>query len=213
MPEFINNVPTQDDYTGALQLGPTWPVKLITFSVLSEPALVTYWKPSNAGIGTPELESFERLYVANSIGVIARGVAGAKFRSAIAGTPANVIAELIYPNDPEIEGGTVTSSIITGTGQLKAANVITGIIAANGAIVAGTGFSVVHNGAGNYSVTFTTPFPSAPVVLTTITTDPGVGTPTEIAATAVTVNGFRALMSSSGGRGDFAFNFTATAVA
>lgn len=42
--------------------------------------------------------------------------------------------------------------------------VITGRVNANGTIAAGTGFSVVRNAAGNYSVTFTTAFANVPNV-------------------------------------------------
>jgi hypothetical protein len=41
---------------------------------------------------------------------------------------------------------------------------VTGKVNNAGVIVAGTGFSVVKNSTGTYTITFTTPFPAAPVV-------------------------------------------------
>lgn len=49
--------------------------------------------------------------------------------------------------------------------------VLVGIVTSAGAITAGTGFSVVHNGTGDYTVTFTAAFSAVPVVVVT-----GIGT-------------------------------------
>jgi hypothetical protein len=42
---------------------------------------------------------------------------------------------------------------------------LTGIVAGNGTIIAGTGFTITRTAVGTYTVTFTTPFAAAPVML------------------------------------------------
>lgn len=51
-------------------------------------------------------------------------------------------------------------------------HIVTGLISGAGAITAGTGFSVVRNGAGDYTVTFTDAFAATPLVLV-MNTDTG----------------------------------------
>ena len=119
MAEFINALATGDSYTDALTLGPADNVGLITFSNLSaNPVLVQLWKPQQGAPGKFELEGFERTFVGNSIGVVMRGVAGVRFRSALVGKPAQIAAEMAFTSDPQIEGGTVTSAQIAANGQV-----------------------------------------------------------------------------------------------
>lgn len=47
-------------------------------------------------------------------------------------------------------------------------NGVTGSVSAVAAILAGTGFTVAHPGAGVYTVTFTTALSAAPVVVVTV---------------------------------------------
>lgn len=89
---------------------------------------------------------------------------------------------------------------------------VTGIVAANGTITAGTGFSVVHSGTGVYAVTFSPVFPAAPVVLTTpvgtsrLSPDYSAGNPT---ATGFTLQ----LKDASNTLTDAIWNFNARFVA
>jgi hypothetical protein len=65
------------------------------------------------------------------------------------------------------------------TGQLRATSgeenlrIIRGVVAANGSIITGSGFTVRHDSAGNYLITFNTPFAGPPSVTGTVEWDPG----------------------------------------
>ena len=50
-------------------------------------------------------------------------------------------------------------------GASDASRMVRGVVAEDGTVVAGTGFTVAKTGTGNYEVTFTTPFPSIPAVV------------------------------------------------
>jgi len=60
------------------------------------------------------------------------------------------------------------------SGQLRATSgaenlrIIRGVVAANGSIIAGSGFTVTHNSDGNYLIIFDTPFLGAPSVTATV---------------------------------------------
>lgn len=45
---------------------------------------------------------------------------------------------------------------------------IAGALTDTGAIVVGRGFACIHNALGDYTINFTTPFPSTPVVLVSV---------------------------------------------
>lgn len=89
--------------------------------------------------------------------------------------------------------------------------IVRGTVSAAGAIVNGSGFSSVKNTTGDYTVTFTAPFGSAPIVV------PGAGTtafgaklkssvaPTESAFSVYT------FITSTGVLNDGEFTFTAVA--
>lgn len=53
------------------------------------------------------------------------------------------------------------------TGGEESLRIVRGIVAANGAILAGSGFSVSHGSIANYVITFTTPFQGPPSVTAT----------------------------------------------
>jgi microcystin-dependent protein len=146
MPEFINNVATQDNYVPALTLGPAADVALINFSVLSNPVLVQFWVAQPGQTGKFILEEFERLYVDGSFGVQALGVYGVRFRSSIVGTPARIVAELAFKNDPKVSGGSLSSATVNSSGQLVSAGVPSGTILAFAGAAAPTGF-VLADGA------------------------------------------------------------------
>lgn len=88
--------------------------------------------------------------------------------------------------------------------------VVRGQIAANGAITAGSGFSVTKGTAGLYTITFTTPFAAAPVFTASpldsnASSETVAGTPSA-GSVAVTIR------TGTNAVGDCAFCFTATGV-
>lgn len=225
MPDFINSVQTQDDYVDALTFPPAPWTKQITFSVLAaisggvaEPVLATWAKYATNADGTPNLgqepiwETFERLYVGNTIGAISNlWAGGVKFRSAVAGSPAVIVAERDFQTDIIIESGNVSAASISPTGQTGGTgSMITGIIPAAGTIpTAGTGFTYTHAATGVYVFTFNTAYAATPVILA-VMADLGIGflTITAQSATGFTVKTF----NQSAVVADRAFNFTAQAV-
>jgi hypothetical protein len=92
---------TQDAYVPALTLGPAGQVRSITFLIANQSCFVqfnigryphgAYW------------ESFDRL-LTPTVGNVVERVNGVRFRSAIAGQPALIVAELDYSDDPDIQG-------------------------------------------------------------------------------------------------------------
>lgn len=59
------------------------------------------------------------------------------------------------------------SGQLFATGGQENLRIIRGIVSANGTIIGGSGFTVSRTGAGQYTITFTTPFPSPPAVTAT----------------------------------------------
>jgi hypothetical protein len=87
--------------------------------------------------------------------------------------------------------------------------IIRGVINSAGVTIVGSGFTVTHPATGQYTVTFNTPFPSAPAVTTAA--DSGGGASRMVMTDGVTGNyaAFRAQVSTSGAPSDFAFHFIA----
>lgn len=231
MPDFINAVQTQDQYTAALELAPAPWTKQITFSVLAavsggvaDPVLVTCAKYPALADGTPnygqepQWEPFEREFVGNTIGAtITDWCGGIKFRSKIAGSPAVIGAERDFQTDIIVNSGNVSAAGISPSGSTTpggVSSVITGIIPAAGTTpTAGTGFTYTHPSSGVYVFTFTTPFPAAPdVQLTSGPAAVDIGTFVTIAALSAsgfTVNAWRAAASALT---DSGFSFVAQPV-
>lgn len=118
MPEFIANVATQDGYVAALTLGPAAGVAVINFSVLGQPVLAQFYVPIDPGSPRSVLEQNERLFVANTVGLVAKNVGGVRFRSAITGTPAFIVAEMVFDTDPLVAGSSISSAIFNSAGQI-----------------------------------------------------------------------------------------------
>lgn len=80
-----------------------------------------------------------------------------------------------------------------------------GRVSGAGVIQAGTGFTVVRVSAGQYTVTFTTPFTVAPIVVTTAVINATIYT----VITSLSVNAFTVLALNGGVGTDAEFNFFA----
>ncbi len=140
------------------------------------------------------------------------GCRGIRFKSAVPGSPARIVADLYLPGDPPFSGGTPNEQILSSAGQAISSNMITGIVAANGTITAGSGFSVNRTAAGIYVITFTSPFSAAPVVVANLLDDTSGHF---VRVRTVTTSGFTLEVRGTdfGQPGiDTAFDFIATAV-
>lgn len=103
MPELLGQgagALTANGYVSTAQLGPATRVRQLYFEVLNADAIVQYWKPQpgspDAG---PVLELLERRITQGSL-VTVDNVAGARWRSAVPGSPATIMGELDYATDP-----------------------------------------------------------------------------------------------------------------
>jgi hypothetical protein len=103
-----------------------------------------------------------------------------------------------------LPSGAVKEALGSGGGP----RVVNGTIGPTGTVLAGSGFTVVRNSAGSYTVTFTTPFTNPPTVVVA----PGATDVQNnaIYVTAVTINGFTA--TRAGSASDCTINFIAMAV-
>ncbi len=156
------------------------------------------------------------------LGLKDQPIRGIAFKNHVAGqTPSpQVWGSLFTAVEPRVGGGQAFAGTVSSSGSvtpppLPSSGVITGVVAANGAIVAGSGFSVVHAGTGIYDVTFANGLATAPVVnadgLENIS---GGGLfPTVAQPCLVTANGFRVSTFVTGtGLGDKPWNFLVTPV-
>jgi hypothetical protein len=93
----------------------------------------------------------------------------------------------------------------------RGGRVVSGIFSTTGAIVAGRGFTVVHNGTGDYTVTFDTPFNVRPAIALGVGTTSGAIVAKMSSATTPTVALFRVavFISTSGANADSEINFIA----
>lgn len=169
MPELLQNVPTQNTFVHALQLGPVKNCKQINWIGLGQPYRVQLWKPDPRDPnGQPVEEGTVREYPANASDAF-QGVSGVSFASAIAGQPAQIYAQLSYAQDPLSLGSAITSATIGSNGQIVPnAAMVTGYVTPTGTIISGTGFTVAVLGAGDYQITYTSPFAAAPVTFATV---------------------------------------------
>ena len=99
MPELLTNILTSDDYTDVATIGPATNVEQLTFQAANQPIFARLFKPIPNQQGEPILEAVERYFPANAL-VQFSNVCGARFRSAIAGKPSTIVAELAFKTDP-----------------------------------------------------------------------------------------------------------------
>lgn len=91
---------------------------------------------------------------------------GIKFKSAVPGVPAQVFGVLYKENESALLAGSEFGAQVSPSGGISAGGAaLTGTVSSAGAQLAGTGYAVVRSALGTYDITYTTPFPAAPVVL------------------------------------------------
>lgn len=126
----IPNVQTADDYTAALELGPVATTVGIKYVVAN--AAVWAQVVGKQRSGTLETWGDELLITPETNSII--DVTGIRFRSAVPGTPARVVAQLYLPHDPKFGSGTPFSGTLSGSGAVSP----TGALGADGWVSIGT---------------------------------------------------------------------------
>jgi hypothetical protein len=111
----IPNLPTQDGYVNALTLGPVPTTRLIKYVVANKAVFMRVWPQSKSGTIPAQTDE---LLVTPETNIITDAM-GVQFRSALAGVPAQVVAQLLEPGDPTFGSGTPFSSIISGSGGIS----------------------------------------------------------------------------------------------
>jgi hypothetical protein len=147
--EVLANVQTGDTYANALTLEDD-SADTITFVIGNASVFARFRTPPKRG-GARNAYGPEMLLTPQTNSI--KNVNGAQFRSAVAGTPARIVAQLTGPDDPQLAGGTPFSGTLTAAGLVT--QVTPQILSAAGnATVAnlGTGSNTDIPGA---SITFT----------------------------------------------------------
>lgn len=207
MADYLNNVACADNYTPACTIGPNFDARTVVITIANNPVLMQF------GIGklgdwrwTDEREFFaipQSFQVGKVIGV--------RFRNANPGNIARVLAVLSGDDDPAFQSGIPFTGFLSAAGAITPIGaLLTGAVSSAGAIVAGTGFTAVRDSAGNYTVTFTTPFAQRPIV---VVTPESLALPA-LELTSVAANSFHVVFWSSNTAGtplDCGFGFVATA--
>lgn len=208
----INNVATQADYAVDLTLGPDL-FEAISVNVWNNSCVSQVFELNADGDYQLGQWSDESLEAANSTFVLQR-CGGVRFKTnpAAGSSPARIVAIGIKPGGVQKVGGIQLQGTIAASGNVSPQSpVTTGIVAATGAITAGTGFTVVKNGTGDFTVTFTPAFAVTPVVNVNFLANAAL---VVAFVTNPTAGGFRIIIvNTSSVPVDAAFNFTATTVA
>lgn len=167
MPFPLNGVQTADDYDDACAFEPDKNTQQIVFVGLGASYYVQAYKlDARMSLSSPVPDGIERLYPAGGGDSFTGPIAGAKFRSAVAGEPATIYGQQSFKTDI-----ISASPVFGGSGNFPPifSNVF-GVIDATGAIISGSGnFIVAHTGTGIYTVTYDTTFNTVPAVTVTPT--------------------------------------------
>jgi hypothetical protein len=110
----LANVPTSDGYTTTATLGPLPTAQQLVYVVANASAFMQL-APLSAS-GTQE-DWLPEILVPPTSNVIAR-VSGARWRSAVPGSPAQIVAQLIQPDDPAPGAGTPFTSTLATSGAV-----------------------------------------------------------------------------------------------
>lgn len=148
--QSIPNVATQDGYVDALTLGPDATATQLVY-VVANAAVYAQFRPQSAdGTVLPFGPEVLLTPTANTV----QRCSGCRFKSAVAGTPARVVAQLLEPADPQFGGGVPFASTLAASGgltpgvasvQVEKDGVLIGQEAALNFI--GTNWTIADNGA------------------------------------------------------------------
>lgn len=138
---------------------------------------------------------------------------GIKFKSAVTGIPAQVFGVLYKKNESALLAGSEFSSAVSTSGGItppgSGIEGLTGYVSGAGAIIAGSGFTVVRTAAGRYTITFVPALAAVPVVVLSVTV--GLSANEDIVALnpGPTINGFLVAVNEAGVNVDRGFSFLA----
>ena len=118
---LISNQATQDNYVDALTLGPVASAQKIAYLVANNAAIVQVAGHSDDKTIQPW---GDEILVTPTTGEFQR-IQGMRFRSAVPGSPAQIVAQLVEPNDPVPVGGTPFTQILTPSGSITPVSEIT----------------------------------------------------------------------------------------
>lgn len=111
----LDNLATLDTYDKTLTLGPVPTAQLIKY-VVANAAVIAQVAPQNPA-GTEQEWGPEILVTPETNTVtLAQGI---RFRSAVPGVPARIVAQLYQPDDPRFAGGTPFTPTLTPSGSLS----------------------------------------------------------------------------------------------
>lgn len=111
----INNQPTQDKYVEALTLGPAASAQKVAYLIANNAVLVQLAGHSDAQTIQPW---GDELLLTPTTGEFQR-IQGMRFKSAVPGQPAQVVAQLVEPGDPVPIGGTPFTQNLSSTGTIS----------------------------------------------------------------------------------------------
>jgi hypothetical protein len=162
--------------------------------------------------GPRDENQYESLGILPSLVPILAGtdeyVVSIQIRSSNSASPAQVSGNLTAAGRAGLGSGSLLSGTVSPSGSYTPPTVVNGILVtgtvdANGAILFGTGFSVVHTAPGRYQITYTTPLAAVPAVLVSPNND-GITAAQQANTTGIQI----ALDTSSTGIGaDIRFTF------
>lgn len=205
---LISNQTTQTNYVDALTLGPD-EFDYLSYSVWNATVAAQAFDLSSAGAW--QLGSWgQEVLLPPASGILQRA-GGIRFRTnpATPAAPGIVSVWGIKSGGAQWIGGVqLVGTLSSGGGFTPPATsaMLTGIVSGAGAILGGTGFTVVRTALGIYAVTFTTAFAAAPTVLATSAVQNGI----IVSVDLVTTTGFRLENVTPGGVAvDQPFNFIA----
>jgi hypothetical protein len=112
--DILANVQTADQYTAAASLEDD-SADTITFVIGNASVLARFRVPPKRG-GARNAYGPEVLLTPQTNSI--KNVNGVQFRSAVAGTPARVVAQLTGPDDPQLAGGNPFTGTLTSSGQV-----------------------------------------------------------------------------------------------
>lgn len=179
---------TGTNYTDALTLGPSQQIELITYTI-SNPYAASYNLAKLDKAGSPVWDTTDLTALGGEQGSWA--CYGVRFKSFDPANPTIVKATAVFAGDPTPQGFTPSGQNFNSNGVSTSGIEVTGLVNANGTIAAGSGFTVVRNSAGNYTISFTppSPFQNIPGILVEIQDQNTAANPTSV--NNVSVNGFQ----------------------
>lgn len=216
MPAILPNTATADDYpdTGGCQVGIN-DVFASGYFVVANAAVFAQYQHGPQGQQDFSGDIFLAPATYPLVGTPTDPLGGIRFKSAVAGTPAQVFGVLYKKDESSLLAGSEFGAQVSGAGTITppagGAVFITGRSNAAGVIISGTGFTVALLSVGLYRVTYTTPFSGTPPTIAVTIASLAAGSFQAPNITVQTVNGFEVeFRDGANALTSVAFNFLVT---